>query len=113
MRRPSHASSPIAGGSDLELALDAIQTAQWIGDWRPYVRSDLLHGGHRAVRLESHTGADGAYVGGQILLLVERPEKRPLIVGLGWDSVPDLGLVEEQILRSLNVDGSGPAIVGY
>jgi hypothetical protein len=89
---------------DLEATVALSIAVPGVAGRRPYTRIDVMHGTHRAVRLESLT-TNG------ILYVVERDTGRPVVVGLGWDGVPDLGYVEEAILRSLNVDGSNPAIL--
>jgi hypothetical protein len=103
------ANSP--GLMDLEATIDAALADPGWAAWAPYTRTDLMHGSHRAVRLDSRARADSAYVGGHTLYIVERPGDRPVLVSLMWDSVPDLGYVEEAILRSFNPDGAGPAVM--
>ncbi len=97
--------------SDLESTVDAILADPGVAAGQPYTRTDVLHGSHRAVRLDSRARADGASIGGHILYIVERPGERPVLVDLAWDSVTDLGYVEEAILRSFNPDGSTPAVL--
>jgi hypothetical protein len=96
---------------DLEATVAAILADPGWAWAQPVTRTDLLHGAHRAVRLDSPTGADHPDRGGDIVYLVERAGSRPVVVSLEWDSVADLGYEEEAILRSLNPDGPGPAIL--
>jgi hypothetical protein len=96
----------------LEDAVDAVMADPYFADWQPFGRVDLMHGTHRAVRLDSRN-APFVGPGGQILYLVERPDRPPVMVTLAWDSVPDLGYVEEAILRSFNPDGTGPVILTW
>jgi hypothetical protein len=98
-------------GMDLESTVVAALGDPGWAAWEPYTRTDVAHGSHRAVRLDSRARADGDYVGGHVLYIVERPGDRPVLVSLMWDSVTDLGYVEEAILRSFNVDGAGPAVL--
>jgi hypothetical protein len=97
--------------SDLEATVDALVADPTVAAWEPYARTDVMHGSHRAVRLDSRARADGAYTGGSILYIVERSGDRPVVVSLAWDSVPHLGYVETLIIRSFNPDGAGPAIL--
>lgn len=101
---------PPGTASDVEAAAIAVMDDPELAEWQPYVRTDFMHGTHRAVRLESRTPPLG-YVGGRILYIVERRGSRPVVVDLAWDSVANLGYVEEAILRSLNLDGHGPAVL--
>jgi hypothetical protein len=96
---------------DLESTVDAILSDAGSEDWAPYTRTDVVHGTHRAVRLDSRARVDGAYAGGSILYVVERLDDRPVVVSLAWDSVTDLGYVEDAILGSFNVDGPGAAVL--
>ena len=95
--------------SDLESTMEALLADPTVAAWQPYTRTDLMHGTHRALRLDSRARADAAYIGGSILYIVERPGDRPVVVSLAWDSVTDLGDVGELILRSLHPEGAGPA----
>ena len=97
--------------TDLESTVDAVLADPEMTGWQPYQRTNEMHGTHRAVRLESRTRADGDFIGGSIRYIVERTGSPPVLVSLGWDSVTDLGILEEEIFLSFNADGSGPAIL--
>jgi hypothetical protein len=99
------------GGMDLGSTVAAVLADPGWAAWEPYTRTDVMHGTHRAVRLDSRARADGAYIGGSIVYIVERSGDRPVVLSLAWDSVPDLGYVEEVIIRSFNPDGASPAIL--